>query len=106
VRGNRGSLLNDGSPTFHCASYYTNSVIDLTVINASLALVLNWYVGPDPWGGGSDYLPIIIEAQAKPDYRNGNRRVLCLHARDTDWELFHDVMDEKLKLIIYLDSRI
>ena len=51
MRGNRGSLLNDGSPTFHCASYYTNSVIDLTVINASLALVLNWYVGPDPWGG-------------------------------------------------------
>ena len=78
------------------------SIIDLTVINVSLALILNWYVGPDPWS--SDHLPIISEVQSKPDSRIGNRRVLRLHARDTDWELFRDVMDEKLKLIIDLES--
>jgi len=29
---------------------------------------------------------------------------LRLHARDTDWELFRDVIDEKLKLITDLES--
>jgi len=46
IDGSDLSLLDDGSFTFHCVSYHTNSVIDLTVTNALLALVLNWYVGP------------------------------------------------------------
>lgn len=59
------TILNDGSPTFYCAAYRSNAIIDLTIVHDSLALRMEWSVGEDAWG--SDHFPITIESHIIPD---------------------------------------
>lgn len=72
LTGSEFSLMNDGSPTFHSASYHTNSTIDLTIVHSSIALGMSWQVNVDPWG--SDHCPIIIHSFLKPDLLEKYRR--------------------------------
>lgn len=90
-------MLNDGSSTFHSATYHTNSVIDLTIVHDSAALQMNWQVNDDPWG--SDPFPIILRYRAKPDLRMKTKKAPCLHSKKTDWDLFQSNLDKNIKLL-------
>lgn len=91
------TILNDGTSTFHCAAYHTNSVIDLSIVHDSIALSFHWSVGKDPWG--SDHFPIIIESNIKIASPDNIKRSPRLHRGNTDWNKFQNDLEKKLKLL-------
>ncbi|KYM94053.1 RNA-directed DNA polymerase from mobile element jockey [Cyphomyrmex costatus] len=96
----RGKVIFGGD--FNSHNTVWGSASTCRIASDSLALILNWQVGLDPWG--SDHLPITIEAQAGLGRCRGVGGTRRLHARDTDWNAFRDDMDHSLKLISDPDS--